>query len=197
MKHFARLGGMIIAPRRTLQHMLKTKEGSLWEVLFWLVVVTAAISPTSTGRAVLLGRVEFFSGVLTFLNVVSTRMIVPLIATLIAAILLFAAARLKHPPHDSFRFDVLLDTAAFCLVPFLLLAALGAVLLHFGLELWFMPHRKINGTTWPYWVRGTVAFAWSFGLFALLWRTVWLGPAHLQPDQVDVESAPEPQGENS
>ena len=162
--HLGRLGGVIARPRATFDRLL-SGQGSLWEVFFWMVIVTAAIAPTRAGRAVLIGRGSLVDGALAFVTMMSSRMMVPLVGTLAAAGVLWLWAK-RHettPPCE-----VLLDATAVCLVPFLLLAALGALLHHAGLELWFMPHRSLNGRSWPFWVRGAVAFAWSIGLYCVL-----------------------------
>ena len=63
--HLGRLGGVIARPRATFDRLL-SGQGSLWEVFFWMVIVTAAIAPTRAGRAVLIGRGSLVDGALAF-----------------------------------------------------------------------------------------------------------------------------------
>jgi len=170
--HLARLGGVIISPRRTLRRALWQGEASLWEIWPWMLVVTAAVAPTGAGRAVLVGRVAALDGVLLFFNLVASRMVAPLIGVLVAAILLTLVSRLA-PGAPKATFDAALDAVGLTLVPFLLLAAAGSLLYALGLELWFMPHRRfaVPGTAGA--VRLAVAFGWPLALYGFLIWEVW------------------------
>lgn len=171
LRHLARLGGVIVAPRRTLRRVLLEGDGALWEVLPWMVLVTAAVAPTGAGRALLVGRVAALDGVLLFVNLVATRMVAPLIGIVVAAAILAAVSRATS--DQPVGFDLALDACAFTLVPFLLLAGVGVLLHASGIELWFMPHRRftVPGTVGA--VRSLVAFAWPAALYLLLLVEVW------------------------
>ncbi len=135
-------------------------EGRLWEILPWMLVVTAAVSPVSAGRALLVGRVDPWGGLQLFLATVGERMGGPLLGCAAGALLLHLLSR------RTVRFDAALDTCAFLLLPFLALGALGAILSGFGLDLWFMPHHRPQGPPEILAVRLLVAFGPSLALFA-------------------------------
>jgi hypothetical protein len=54
------------------------------------------------------------------------------------------------------------------LAPYLLLTAIGAVLSAAGVELWFMPHKRMTGVPWVVALRATVAYGWSVVLFVVV-----------------------------
>ena len=43
--------------------------------------------------------------------------------------------------------------------------SLGALLSRFGVELWFMPHRRLRGIWWVFGLRVLAAYGWSIVLF--------------------------------
>ena len=172
--HFARLGGALISPRETLRGALWRDEGVLWEILPWMMVVTAAVAPTRAGRALLVGRTDLLDGLMLFFNLVANRMLGPMLGLLVAALLLHLVSRASSGPVVSF--DVALDATAFTLVPFLALAATGSLLFAFGYEVWFLPHRKLTTPGLVGAIRIAVAFAWPVALYAFLLREVWTRP---------------------
>lgn len=176
LAHFERLGGIVWAPQATLRRFLWRGEGRLWDVVPWLVVVTAAVAPARAGRALLLGRTDLVDGLILFLNLVASRMLAPLLGLVVAASVVHLVDRARHPGDVKVGFDVALDTVAYALVPYLLLAALGAGLSAVGAELWFMPHHDLRAPGWYGVARIAVAFGWSLALFGLVLREVWRRP---------------------
>jgi hypothetical protein len=109
-------------------------------------------------------RVDPLAGAWSFLALVADRTSVGLIGAVVAALLL---QWLGH------TFDRAFDCTMHMLVPFLLLAAIGALASELGGEMWFMPHRRLTGVHWVYAVRVLVAYGWSLVLFAVVARSVW------------------------
>lgn len=163
----------MVAPRVTFARLVFQHEGRLWEVLPWMMVVTAAVSPGRAGRALLLGRADVLDGLMIFLNALSQYTIGPLVGVATAALLLVATSRLRGSATP-IRFEAALDGCAFLLMPFLLLCSLGVILEAAGWDFWFLPHNGIRGRGTRLVVRVAVAFGWSGGLFILGWRTVFL-----------------------
>lgn len=156
--------------------MLETQEGSLWEVLLWLVIVCATISPVRIGRALLVARQDLLAGLQTFLGAVSNRMTQALVGLLVAAVVLHFLDRFRRKERWV-RFDQALDLAAYLLVPYLLLACLGALMSRLGLEVRLLPHRTIKGDALTVVLRCLIAFSWSLVLFGVLAYRIWKGPA--------------------
>lgn len=177
LAHLGRLGGVIRSPQRTLRKFLWRGEGRLWDILPWLVVVTGAVAPTRAGRAVLLGRVDVIDGLLLFGNLVANRMLYPLLGLVVAASILHLMDRVRHPSEVKVGFDIALDTVAYTLIPYLLLAAVGAGLSALGVDLWFMPHHDLRAPGWYGVARVVVAFGWPAALYLFLVREVWRRPA--------------------
>lgn len=149
----------------------------MWELMPWFVLVTAVLAPTGTGKALLVGRLDVLDGLLLFVNLIARRMLGPLIGLFVAASLLHLLDRLRHRGDMKVPFDVALDATTFTLVPFLLLACLGALLNKAGFELWFMPHRSLQAPGWAGIARIAAAFAWPVALFSVLVHQVWARPA--------------------
>lgn len=160
--HLARIGGVIVRPRRTLSAVLFDRRGRLWEVVLWMIVVCAAAQPVRAGQAMLLSRVDIIGGASAFLNLLASRMLGPLIGALVGAAILWAIDR------KNVSFDAAVDTCAFALVPLLLLTAVGAGLSNLGVELWFLPHRTLGGRGVFFGTRLAVGYGWSILLFLLL-----------------------------
>jgi hypothetical protein len=72
--------------------------------------------------------------------------------------------------------DLALDATAFTLVPYLLLAVIGALLSHAGWEVWWMPHRLLRGPAYYQSMRLAAAFGWSAILWVLMARMFWTKP---------------------
>ncbi len=176
LRHLGRIGGVIISPRSTLQRLILKPEGQLWELMPWIVVVTATVSPVGAGRAWLVGRLDFIDGALQFLNVIAGRMLGPMIGLIVAAGLLYGVDRFRHRSREPLPFDVALDACAYTLVPFLVLASVGAAASRLGFELWFMPHRRLGGRGWVGVARFSAAFAWPLALYGVLVWRVWARP---------------------
>lgn len=176
LRHLARLGGVIVAPRATLTRLLRAPEGQMWELLPWFVVVTAVLSPTGAGRALLVCRVGVLDGLLLFVNLIAGRMLGPMIGLFVAASILHLVDRLRFRGALQVPFDVALDATAFTLVPFLLLACVGALLSQLGLELTVFPHRSLQVAGWLGAARVATAFGWPVVLFGILLKEVWTRP---------------------
>ena len=160
-RHVQRLGGMLVSPRATLRRLL-AGEGRLDEVALWLIVLTAAVSPVRTGRAILVGRLGVLDGVLTFLAYLQTRLPVVLLALLIGAGLLMLVGGQRR-----LSFGRAVDVAGFLLVPVLLLTALGIVLRSAGVDLWFLPHRTLRGSFGTRALHVALSYGWSMVLLVV------------------------------
>jgi hypothetical protein len=166
--HLARLGGIIISPRTTLDRLLRAREGTVTEVLPWMVIVTMVVSPVEAGRAMLLLRALSFDGVTAFVMLVADRMAAAVGGVLGAAIVLHVIERVRLPRDEWLGFDRALDVAGVLLAPYFLLAIGGALLSMAGLELWWMPHRRLIGGPLAMVIRVAAGFGWSLSLFVCL-----------------------------
>lgn len=174
LDHFARVGGVLISPRTTLARIV-AGEGTLLELVPWIVMVTVVIAPVETGRAILMVRVDLLEGLLAFANVLSARMAPALAGALGAGIALYLGEMMfsKAPREERLGLDRSLDATAFTLVPYLFLAVAGALLSHAGVEWWFMPHRILRGGPYYQFIRIAVSFGWSMILWLWVARLSW------------------------
>ncbi len=155
--HLSRLGGVVIRPRSTLRALLEQDEGHAWEIFPWIAVVSAACAPVEAGRALLMTRVDPLMGLWALISMIADRASAGLIGAVVAAFVLQLVAKVP--------FDRAFDCTMFMLVPFLLLAAIGACLSLVGAEIWFLPHRRLVGVPWVIAIRAAVAYGWSLVLF--------------------------------
>ncbi|MFO0726819.1 MAG: YIP1 family protein [Myxococcota bacterium] len=168
MKGFlGRIGGVILAPRRTLYAILSEGGGNFGELLFLMLLVTITVSPNQAGEAFLIMRRWPLDGLMQLFSLVATRMAGQVIAAVVAAALLLGIAKLRQGT-PSFGFDRALDACLYALIPFLLLSSLGAALSELGLEAWFMPHRVTQGPPLILAARVLAGYGWSIVLFAML-----------------------------
>lgn len=160
--HLERLGGMLSSPRATVRRLLDSDEGRMWSVLIWLVVLGVALEPVAVGRALLLARVDVLGGLYRVANALSRPLAVPLAGMMGAAVLMSLASGSRRLPLDR-----ALDVASHLLVPFLALAAFGAVMSSLGIEMWALPHRPLRGPAWLVTLRATVGFGASLLLLTV------------------------------
>lgn len=170
---------MIVRPRETLARLLFAHEGRLWEVLFWMVLVTAAAAPVPVGRALLLARVDAFGGVQVLVTLLAERLAAPLVAAVAGALLLQVVdrARRRGSAGQPLSFDAALDGCAFALVPLLLATAAGVLLSTLEVDVWFLPHRALRVTGKTLAIRLAAAYLWPLALFGVAASVVWRGPA--------------------
>jgi hypothetical protein len=166
LAHLARIGGMIVAPRRTLQRLTETKQGTVFEVLVYMVLVAVIVSPIEAGRALLMARTSIGESAMILVTLVADRMGAAIGGLLGAAVVLSIIERVRK--KTVLGFDRALDVASYLLVPHLLLCIAGFMLSAYGLELWWMPHRRIVGSAEIVLLRVAVAFGWSLVLFGWL-----------------------------
>ncbi len=169
----ARLGGMIIHPRRTLRAVL-AGEGSFFELLPWFVLVSMAAAPKAAGQALMMLRADIPTGLRLFVGNVANRTGSPMVVAALVAVALTFVSGLRHrDSKQSPGFDRMLDACAYCLVPYLLLAAIGAALAASGMEVWFMPHRMMRGQGWYLAARALAAYGWPLVLLGIVAVEVW------------------------
>lgn len=173
--HFARLGGVLVRPARTFERIVDG-EGRVSELLPWVVAVDIAIAPQDLGRGILLGRRALLEGVIAFINAIANRMSIAFIGALVGAVIVFAGEHFGRPRESRRGFDAALDGAAFTLVPYLALAALGALLAHAGLDLAWMPHRSLRGGFGEVAFGAAVAYGPSLILMGVLAKVFWTPP---------------------
>lgn len=165
---------MLIHPRRTLCGIVEGQGGSVFELLPWFVVVSIAAAPKGAGQALLLGRLDLMDGVRLLIGTVANRTGGAIVAAAVAAGVLAGISVVRHRGGKrSVSFDRSLDACAYCLVPYLLLATIGAGLSALGAEVWFLPHRLLRGRGWYLTTRFLVAYGWSLLLFGILLASVW------------------------
>lgn len=168
--HLARVGGVFVSPRATLDGVLRSGRGGLFEVMPWMFVVACALQPVRAGQAFLMARVSLLEGFNALARLFAQRMLTPLVAALVAATVLYLFDRLREGAHERITFEGAVDACAFMLFPFLLLCAVGAALDHNGVRLWWTPNRAVVGRGIYLATRIVVAYGWSFVLFGVvLW----------------------------
>ncbi len=177
--HLARLGGALIRPGPTLERLLYSNEGRMYEIFPWMLVLTAAIDPVRTGRAFLMARVEPLTGLRDLLLVVSNRMTIQLVVLVAGAAVLFLAQRLLGHQKDrqELGFDRALDLMAVVLVPHLFLAAVGQISRSLGWELQYFPHRRLYFYDMDFPLKLLFAWGWSSVLYISALRHLWKGRA--------------------
>lgn len=163
-RHLGRLGGMLVSPRQTLAGLFDGEEGRMWSILGWMALLAVALDPSRIGRALLLARVDLLGGLYLLVDTMARRLVVPLIGVIVAGYLLERASRGSERPLGA---DRALDIASYLLVPFLLLASIGAMAAAWGVEMWALPHRPIQGPAWVVAAKVVVGFGASLGLLGL------------------------------
>lgn len=106
-----RLGGMIVAPRQTLELHFQRHRGGFNDFLLLLLTLAVGLQLPALGRAGwTLVDIDALSGAMVMLRVLSQLMLVPLGAVVVAGVLLkFATASGRAVRH--------LDVAALCALP--------------------------------------------------------------------------------
>lgn len=177
----ARLGGVLVAPRRTIGALIHGREGSLYEPLLLLVLSSVIAAPAQAGRAILFLRVSALEGLQVFANLLAERLWPAAAGALGAALVLFGAIRLGRraaPPP----FGRLVDAGFYLMLPYALLVALGAALAHFGVDLWFMPHRLPKGAPSTALVRLAVAYLPTLGLLSWIVTGLAASAPRMEPE---------------
>lgn len=164
---------MVVHPRATLVRVIVAREGSLLELLPWMVVVALALEPVRSGQAALLMRTSLVDGLMLLLSQISTRLTPALIGAFSAAASLYVAERLAKPAAEQHGFDAALDAAGYTLVPYLLLASAGRIASSAGLDLWWLPHHPLHGSLSDRAVEAAVGYGWSIALLALASYLFW------------------------
>lgn len=152
-----------MAPRRTIRALLEGGAGSLYEPLLLLVLATIIAAPAQFGRVLLHARVSLFEGAQLFAQLLAERLWPAAAGAFGAALVLAAAIRLRRwaaPPP----FGRLLDAGFYLMLPYALLVALGAVLAHLGIDLWYLPHRLPRGSASTVALRLVVAYVPTLGV---------------------------------
>lgn len=162
MKHLARIGGVLVRPRHTLLSIAMGQGGQLWELLPWIAIAAATAAPIEAGRAILLMRADVVAGLGSFAALIGDRIGAGLAGAAIGAAILSAVSAKRIP------FDRAFDACLFMLVPWMLAASVGSALSELGVELWFMPHRRIRGDGWILTARILAAYGWSITLFVVV-----------------------------
>ena len=170
-----RMGGGILHPRKIFDGILNGAGGSMFELLPWMVLVTLTVAPTESGQIVLMGRGDLFVAVRMLLGLVTNRLGGALVGAAVGALVLSGLSALGRRGRDRRGpgYDRLLDATTYCLVPFLALASLGALLRASGVEVWFLPHRLLSGRGMVLATRVLVAFGGPLILFGVLATRVW------------------------
>lgn len=166
--HLARIGGVIVRPRATLLRMFLGSEGSLLELIPWMVIISMTVAPVSAGRALLSMRVDPVDGFSALLRLLAGRMVEPLACAFGGAAVLYLFARVKRPFRRDLPFDRALDLAAFMLVPYFALAAIGVIAASAGVDLWWLPHRQLNVPIEHLALKALVSYGWSLALLLIL-----------------------------
>lgn len=160
-----RLGGTFSSPRGTLSRICFGNEGSLYEPLIVLVVAALIAAPSHAGRAALHFRAHPMEGASVMLNLLSERLWPAFVGAIVAAIIVRFTLRVG-PANARPSWSRLIDLGWYLMLPMAPLMAIGATLAHFGLDLWFMPHRLAMGHPFTVAVRLTVAYLPSLGLLS-------------------------------
>lgn len=186
MTALERLGGVFIAPRRTLRAIAVDGAGRPLELLPLFVLVVGVVQPTGLGQALLVARTQLGDGLLAIASLVMSRMSGPVIGAAVFAFVLWGAARARRPELQ-LGFDGALDAALYALLPYLVLAALGGALAERGLEAWFLPHRLLRGAPEVWAARLVAGYGWSLTLGAWLAYDLVLAPGPKPPTLARVE----------
>ena len=177
----SRIGGVLIHPRETLDQLLRGKSGSIFDILPFLLIVSCALAPSRAGQVILFMRVDFLEGLRILVSLVSSQMAKPLIGVLAASLILAVIARMTRAGSDkkdgdlTWTFDRCLDTCAYMLVPYLLIASVSIIVEQLGLRGSFFPHRPFRGKGIYLFVRLALAFGWSFCLYFYVLKKLWSG----------------------
>jgi hypothetical protein len=158
-RHLGWMGGMLVSPRATFTRML-ARPPRFEALLPWIFVSTAIAEPVRVGQAFLLMRIAPIDGLLLFVQQAFQRFGPPVLGVFLLAFL-----RNLKPSGDGRRsFDVWSSTFGFVLAPLFLLTAIGGGLAALDLEVWFLPHHRIDLGHSVGWVRAVVAYGWPLAL---------------------------------
>lgn len=178
LHHLGRLGGVLVDPRQTLEALLFEAEGNVLELVPWMVLITASVAPFDTGQAALLFRTSAVDGIRMFLGAMSLRMSPALLFMFASATALFVLGRIRAREARSAKrilYAHAIDAAAFALVPYFFMTSLGSVFSAAGFDLWFMPHRVLQGRGFHLVLRLVTAYGWSALLVCILLSSAWRG----------------------
>lgn len=158
-RHLGWMGGMLISPRATLARMLVTPP-RFEALLPWIFLSTAIAEPVRVGQSFLLMRIAPIDGLLLFVQQAFQRFGPPVLGVFLLALL-----RSLLPPRGGRRsFDVWSSIFGFALAPLFLLTAIGGGLAALEVEIWFLPHHRIDLGHSAGLVRALVAYAWPLAL---------------------------------
>ncbi len=186
MTPLERLGGVLVAPRRTLRAIAVGGAGRPLELVPVFVLVVGVVQPAGLGQALLVARSQVGDGLLAVASLVTSRMSGPVIGAAAFALVVWLAARARRP-ELGLGFDGALDAALYALLPYLLLAALGGALAERGLEAWFLPHRLLRGAPEVWAARLVAGYGWSLTLGAVLAHDLLFAPVAKPPAVTSVE----------
>lgn len=163
-------GGILWAPRTTIRRVLAGEGPGLGWLLVHAVLLTAAVQPTGFGRALLVGRTSPLAGLQMVLRMVTGRFALLWIGVVAIGVAAALVVRLRRSDVDV---QAVVDAAALCVVPTMVLATAGLLLRTIGLEVWAFPHRTLSGGTYRVLLRAVVGYGWTVLLWMFVWRASW------------------------
>lgn len=175
MQRFARLAGVLWAPRRTLAQVIHQSQGGVLEVLAFMAVAWFATHPLEVGAILLSAPLGLGPLIAKLVNSFTDFVLGPLGATLAVGLLIAFGMRLLG---RAIPIDGLIAAATYLWVPVGVLGMLGALLAGFGWSFQVLPHIRWQEFTGRdpglgLWLARLVAsYGWSAALAVGLWRAV-------------------------
>lgn len=163
-------GGILWAPRATIRRVLVGEGPGLGWLLVHAVLLTAAVRPTGFGQALLVGRTSPLGGLQMVLRLVTGRFALLWIGVVAIGVAAALVVRLRRSDVDV---QAVVDAAALCVVPTMVLATAGVLLRTVGLEISALPHRTLSGGIDGVLLRAVVGYGWTVLLWGLVWKASW------------------------
>lgn len=157
------VGGVLWAPRRTLERVLRGEGPGLAWFGLHMALLTALVRPTSCGQTLLVGRSEPVLAASMGIQAVAIRFAPVWIGVVVVGVTVALAARFR--PALRAWASRAPDAAGLAAVPVMLLVLLGLASRWGGFEVAWLPHRSLSA----WWERSVLQYAVGYGWTTWLW----------------------------
>jgi len=176
----SRIGGCLVAPRRTLARLLGGERGGVGDMALFLLVVMIGSAPDQLLRLLGDGKSGLVGGILLLVSLWVAYSLGPLLIS--AGLGLVLAFAQRFVGKREVAPDALISTSTYLWVPVGLLSLLGAQARALGWDAWMLPHAPWSSFleghpgAWQIALKALGSYGWSAALAAELARTASAPP---------------------